>query len=199
MKHPRFNLDPALYTATLAVAILVLAGPAAGQQTNAHAGHAMSMPEEGVRAELIQDLDQLEEKYLALSEAMAGEYLWRPADGVRSVSEVFMHVAASNFMIPAMAGIDPPSSLPGGSAAAMEGITDPAEVQDALAHSIRHVRHAIARTPDAELDADATLFGRESTKRAVLMLLVTHMHEHLGQSVAYARTVGVTPPWSGGG
>jgi uncharacterized damage-inducible protein DinB len=28
------------------------------------------------------------------------------------------------------------------------------------------------------------------------MALVSHEHEHLGQMIAYARSNGVTPPWS---
>jgi hypothetical protein len=30
----------------------------------------------------------------------------------------------------------------------------------------------------------------------VLLQLLAHMNEHLGQSTAYARMNGVTPPWS---
>jgi hypothetical protein len=32
----------------------------------------------------------------------------------------------------------------------------------------------------------------------VLTLLVSHLHEHLGQAIAYARMNGVAPPWSEG-
>jgi hypothetical protein len=28
------------------------------------------------------------------------------------------------------------------------------------------------------------------------MRILVHMHEHLGQSIAYARMNGITPPWS---
>jgi hypothetical protein len=33
-------------------------------------------------------------------------------------------------------------------------------------------------------------------KRGVFMLLAAHLHEHLGQSIAYARINGIAPPWS---
>jgi hypothetical protein len=37
---------------------------------------------------------------VALAEAIpAGKYAWRPAPGVRSTSEVFMHIAISNFVL----------------------------------------------------------------------------------------------------
>ena len=51
-------------------------------------------------------------------------------------------------------------------------------------------------TPDSELDAMTNMFGNQVTKRTVMSVMVSHMHEHLGQSIAYARTNGVVPPWS---
>ena len=60
-------------------------------------------------------------------------------------------------------------------------------------------REAIAAVSDASLDDPTKLFGRDTTKRAAMLMYVTHMHEHLGQSVAYARSNGVVPPWSAGG
>lgn len=158
----------------------------------------------GLRAELIQDVEQLEQKFVGLAAAMTEHYGYRPGEGVRSASEVFMHVAAANFMLPTMAGVQPPEAYRAASmeegmarARAMEQVTDAAEVQKALSESFAHVRHAIAAVPDAELDAATQLFGRETTKRRVLTLIVSHLHEHLGQSIAYARASGVTPPWSG--
>jgi uncharacterized damage-inducible protein DinB len=169
--------------------VAVATAPAVARQ---HDHGAMAMPESGLRAELIRDLDQLEQKYVALAAAMTGHYGWRPGDGVRSVSEVFMHVAGANFMLPSMAGIDAPAAAAG----ATETEVDPARVQELLAHSFRHARHSIAHVPDAQLDDEIRMFGRPATKRALLVLLVAHMHEHLGQAIAYARVNGVTPPWS---
>lgn len=177
---------------------LVMAGPAAAQGHEGHGAVSEGMhaapPSEGLRAELIQDIEQVESKYLGLARAMAGKYDWRPGENVRSVGEVFAHVAQANFMIPGMVGVE----------AAMAGdMSDlarrsEADITQALEHSFRHARHAIADVPDGELDAMVMMFGRDATKRQVLTLLVTHMHEHLGQSIAYARTNGVTPPWSAG-
>jgi uncharacterized damage-inducible protein DinB len=194
VRYPSFT-GTALAAAALTI---VLAGPLEARQ---HAHHSMEVPETGLRAEFIRDVDQLERKYLGLAEAMAGRYDWRPGEGVRSVSEVLMHVAAANFMIPTTIGIDPPppERLPAADMRAMEAVSDQAEVKAALEHSFRHLRHAIARTPDEALDDAVMLFGRSATKRGTLLLIVTHMHEHLGQLVAYARTNGVTPPWSAAG
>jgi uncharacterized damage-inducible protein DinB len=38
------------------------------------------------------------------------------------------------------------------------------------------------------------VFGRDMTKQGALMLILENQHEHLGQSIAYARTNGVVPP-----
>ena len=185
--------------APLALLAVLSAAPAAAQE---HGGHDMEamLPSAGLRAELIQDIEGLERKYVALAEAMTQEqYGWRPAEGVRSVSEVFTHVAGANFMIPSMVGVQAehaPAKFQGRDFE--RTVTDKAEVIDGLKHAFRHAKHAIAMTPDADLDTQVRMFGSDATKRQVLTLLVTHMHEHLGQAIAYARTNGVTPPWSGG-
>lgn len=171
-----------------------------------HEGHNMALPTTGLRAELGRDVEALERKYLGLAEVMQAKYSWRPGAGVRSVSEVFMHVASSNFMLMGMVGIKPPADVP--SANTMEEmvkvmqdyekITDPAEVKKFLQHSFTHVKHGLAMIPDDRLESTVKLFGRDATVRNALFTLTTHMHEHLGQSIAYARTNGVVPPWSGG-
>jgi uncharacterized damage-inducible protein DinB len=40
------------------------------------------------------------------------------------------------------------------------------------------------------------LFGRDASVRLAMMLTIEHNSEHLGQSIAYARMNGITPPWS---
>jgi uncharacterized damage-inducible protein DinB len=108
-----------------------------------------------------------------------------------------------------MIGIDPPAGFAPASSALPDMIAkmqelekpgDEAKVKETMRHSFMHAKHAIARTPDSELEGVMIkLFGRDATKRAALNLLVNHMHEHLGQSIAYARVNGVVPPWSAGG
>lgn len=172
-------------------AVLMLstfAVPVVAQEPGQHA----EAPSEGLRAELIQDVQQLQERYVGLAQAMTGKFDWRPGDGVRSVGEVFGHVANANFMIPSMAGAER-----GMADRNFEQETDESAIVEGLEHSFTHAVHSIASIPDSELDAKVTMFGREATKRQVLTLLVTHMHEHLGQAIAYARTNDVTPPWSG--
>lgn len=193
--------------------VVVLAAPALAQQGAGHgqahgrAGdHAGAMPAAGLRAELIRDIEGLERKYLALADAMAGKYGWRPGDGVRSVGEVFAHVAGANMMIPTFFGVQPPERYAAADTRQLmaklqelEKLTDEAAVKEALRHSFMHAKHAVAMVPDDQLEAMTKMFGQDATKRAAMTLLVTHMHEHLGQSIAYARTNGVVPPWSAAG
>lgn len=148
---------------------------------------------------LLNDVATLEQKLVGLAEAVPAEdYGWAPSDEVRSVGRVYAHVAGANMMLPGMfgyaaptdMGIENPPQNP-------EEVTDKAQIVAMLKASFPHVREVISGTSDADLDREINLFGQPATVRDFLVLLVTHMHEHLGQSIAYARSVGVTPPWSG--
>lgn len=186
----------------VAVLAALVAAPMSAQEHGHPAGHSdMKVPSTGLRAELIKDIEQLESKYIGLAEAVpTDKYGWRPGEGVRSVSEVFAHIAGANFMIPSMAGVQAEHTPPKFQSRDFEKtVTDKAELIEAMKMSFMHAKHAIAMTPDSELDTMTKMFGQDATKRQVLTLLVTHMHEHLGQAIAYARTNGVAPPWSGGG
>jgi uncharacterized damage-inducible protein DinB len=149
-------------------------------------------------AELLEDLAGIEEKYVSLAEALpANAYTWRPAEGVRSVSEVFMHVAGANYLFPQFFGTPAPSTAPPRDAE--KSWTDKQQVVSALKESFAHLRGAIERLQDESLRQTVKMFGQDVTTRKALLVTFTHLHEHLGQSIAYARTNKVTPPWSGGG
>jgi hypothetical protein len=38
--------------------------------------------------------------------------------------------------------------------------------------------------------------GPDANDGDVIYLMIVHNHEHLGQTIAYARLNGVTPPWT---
>jgi uncharacterized damage-inducible protein DinB len=148
----------------------------------------------GIRAELLKQVKDAEKKIVDLAEAMPQEkYRWRPMEGVRSVSEVYMHVVGANYFLPSFAGVKPPEGL---SRDMEKTVTEKAKVVEMLRRSFDHVRKAIMSESDADLDKPAKLFGQETTVRDVLLTTVVHMHEHLGQSIAYARMNGVVPPWT---
>jgi uncharacterized damage-inducible protein DinB len=147
----------------------------------------------GFRGLFLKQLEDVQGKVVGLAEAMPQEkYSWRPADGVRSVAEVFTHIASANFFLPTFIGVKPPATF----SPAIAKETDKAKVVDALKSSFEHVRQVALNMPDADLEKPVKLFGQDTTYEGVLFLIANHMHEHLGQSIAYARTNGVVPPWS---
>ncbi len=150
--------------------------------------------EKGVQSEIIFWIADAEKKLTALAEAMPAEkYGWRPMEGVRSVSEVYMHTVVGNFNIPRLIGIDPPIQLESGIEITMK---DKAKIIELMKQSFEHAKKAVMEIPVADLDKMTKIFRGEGTQRQVLLLLATHSHEHLGQSIAYARMNGVAPPWS---
>ena len=152
----------------------------------------------GFRADAVADLKEVGEKVESLAAAMpADKYTWSPGKGVRSVGEVYMHIAGSAYFILKMAGVQIPAGMGGESEDAMlKDATDKAKVADALKQSLAFLNQTITNTPDSELDKQVKMFGQDMTMRGVLMLCVNHVHEHLGQEIAYARMNGVVPPWS---
>jgi uncharacterized damage-inducible protein DinB len=147
----------------------------------------------GFQAETIGQMNSAAKKLIALAEAMPeNTLLWRPSDKVRSSSEVFMHIAQANYFILGIAGAEVPTDLPKG----MEKITGKAEIVAHLKRSFEHSNAAIKKMSDDDLAKSVKLFGNDSTKRGVLLLLSVHAHEHLGQVIAYARMNNLTPPWA---
>jgi len=141
------------------------------------------------------------EKLEALAEAIPEEsYGWRPGEGVRSVGEVFIHVAADNYLLPAILGVEAPAetgiTMDYATVQAYEAqILSKTEIVANLRASFDHLEAAVASTR-TDLDRTATAFGTEFTAAGLWTMAVTHLHEHLGQGIAYARSNGVVPPWS---
>jgi uncharacterized damage-inducible protein DinB len=177
------------------IATLVLAGGLLAPLT-ALAVDASIVPPPGLRADIVANLRDASGKVVELAGAMpAKKWTWRPMKGVRSVAEVNLHLAASNYFLAAYLGAKPP--MPLDDLQKLEGSgRSPAETERLLRESFEFVEAAIAAVPDAELGEAVTLFGRPSTKQNVMLAALSHAHEHLGQAIAYARTCGVVPPWT---
>ena len=186
-------------------AAIALAAPAAAQQ-HAHADHgdhhSMTAP---IIAALSGDIEQVEQKLVALAEAIPEDrWGWRPAEGVRSIGEVFMHVAADNYYIPVLAGAPAPAETgvtrEYQSAVAYESRPmNKAQTIAALRASFAHVQTVLGEVDHEGLMANHDFFGNQMSGTQVWVLAATHLHEHLGQLIAYARSNGITPPWSRGG
>jgi uncharacterized damage-inducible protein DinB len=144
----------------------------------------------GMQAAFAKDAGTLSDKFTGLARVMSGKYDWKPGQGVRSVSDVFNLIVMENGML---AGVISGTPSPGGRPAP---ITDPDKLQEALKTSYANLQKAITGLSDNDLQASVKLFGRDMTKQSALMLLLEDQHEHLGQSIAYARSNGVVPPWS---
>src|SRR5262249_10166085 len=144
------------------------------------------------RKEYLDILNDAGEKLMQLAQAVPpNKYTWRPAPGVRSFSEVFLHVAGGNFMIPRPVGVQPPADLNMQDPRNFDkSTTDKTKVIELLKKSFEHARRG-GEIPQADLEKTTQWFGgRQITYRAVLFFLATHAHEHLGQSIAYARMNG---------
>ena len=135
---------------------------------------------------------QVGDRMIALAKAIPAErYTWRPASGVRSVSEVLMHIAAANFGSAKAVGAPMPADLPQD----LSKVTRKDEVLALLESSYRLARGAAKNL--ATMDLSQPLPGGSGMSlRASLFGFVEHQAEHLGQLIAYARGLGVTPPWS---
>jgi uncharacterized damage-inducible protein DinB len=179
--------------ATLAV-LAILVSVTALAQTGAQAPPPASAA--SFLTDYLSDVDGVSKKLVDLAGAVPAEkYAWRPAPGVRSVSEVYMHVVGANYMLPSFLG----AKMPEGFDRTMEKtVTDKAKVIEWLKKSIENAKATASGISDADLNKMVKAFGRDLTQRRVLMIIQTHMHEHLGQSIAYARSNGITPPWSEG-
>jgi uncharacterized damage-inducible protein DinB len=152
---------------------------------------------------LLRDVQAVEEKMMGLADAIPeSAYGWRPSEGVRSVGEVWMHVAADNYFLPTPLGIAAPeaSGIKAGdypSVQAFENRTaTKAEAVQAMRESFVHLRQAMERTDDAALARQVSLFGMDMNGQDLWLMTVMHLHEHLGQAIAYARSNNIVPPWS---
>jgi uncharacterized damage-inducible protein DinB len=135
---------------------------------------------------------------ISLAEAIpADKYGWRPAPGVRSVSEVFMHIAIANFYLLSVTGPKMPADLTSND---MEkAVTAKADVIGLLKRSLDAVKTARAQLKPGDLQRKVKIGGKETTVDAMYLRIIIHDNEHMGQLVAYARMNGIAPPWSQAG
>jgi uncharacterized damage-inducible protein DinB len=149
----------------------------------------------GYRSEVLSEVIVQGDKFVRLAEAIpADKYTWRPGPEVRSISEVLLHVAGANYQLYNMVGTKPPEGIEFKDFA--KSTTDKAKIVATLKDSFAHAKKAITAMPDADLDKSMNWFGGKNTERGILLFITRHGSEHLGQSIAYARMVNVTPPWT---
>ena len=140
------------------------------------------------------DLQGSAKKIIDLAEAVpADDYNWRPEEGVRSVAEVYVHIAMSTYFFLSYLGAKMPKDFDQN---AEKNMTDKKDIVNFLKQSFDDAQKFLSGYSDTDYDTMVELpFGKFS-KKQLLMLTATHAHEHLGQSIAYARTNHIVPPWS---
>ena len=132
---------------------------------------------------------------IALADATPVEkFTWRPAPGVRSMSEVYMHIAVANFWLLSVTG----PKMPAGVEARdfEKTVTAKAAVIDWLKRSLDAVKTARAGLQPGGLQRQVKVAGRDATVDGMYLRIIIHANEHMGQLVAYARMNGIVPPWS---
>jgi uncharacterized damage-inducible protein DinB len=134
---------------------------------------------------------------ISLAEAIpADKYGWRPGPGVRSVSEVIMHIAQSNYVLLGVTGPKLPPELEGSDVE--KKIVSKPEVVAYLRRSLEAVKTARAQLKPGDLNRKVNVFSKTADVDGMYLRIICHDNEHMGQLIAYARVNGIVPPWSAG-
>lgn len=135
------------------------------------------------------------EKVISLAEAIPeSDYSWSPAEGIRDVKGVVLHIVGANYFFPSVAGVEVPEGIDPRN---LDNSIDSKEAAiKILKESYEHMMGAINSVPDAKLNETFDFYGTEMTIRQALLLAYGHCEEHMGQLIAYARSNNIAPPWS---
>jgi len=144
--------------------------------------------------DFLKRYDRLSSRIVSLCSKMTQRQLdWRPTPAVKSMIEVLGHLNATQWRLASFTGTAVPSDL---DLKALEKLTEKSAVLTALKRSNAHARATVAALDNAAMERSAEVWGRPSTVRFAVLLIVAHQAEHLGQAIAYGRSQGVVPPWS---
>jgi len=152
--------------------------------------------------EFVGQIVYVQGKVLQLAEAVPqADYTWRPEEGVRSVSEVYLHFAFANYLTVTITGGTVPEEagfeMDFSKAHAWDTqTTDKTEIMEKVSESFETLKERVGKLTEEDLNREVEVFGMTMTIRNFMITMIGHTHEHLGQSIAYARTNHVTPPWS---
>ncbi len=147
----------------------------------------------GYRSEVIAEVMIQESEFVRLAEAIPAEkYTWRPSPDVRTIAQVFLHASAANYNLYKLVGTPTPADV--NTKTLEDSTTDKPKVIATLKASYAHAKAAIRAMPDGDLEKSLDWNGGRITERGVLLYIVQHIAQHLGQQIAYARSVGVVPP-----
>src|ERR1039457_1870211 len=157
--------------------------------------HAQVDPLEGVWQGYDGEWLHVSRQLVALAEAIPAEkFAWRPGPGVRSTSEVFMHIAIANFGLLDFTGVKMPADLK--SPDLEKSVTAKADVINWLKRSLDAVKNAHANIKPADLPRKVKVDKYDATVDGMYPRTTAHPNDHWGKRVPDARVKGVVPPWS---
>lgn len=141
---------------------------------------------------LSTDVGTLADKFTGIARVMDGKYDYKPNPAVRSTAEVLSMIVMENGMLNATLTGAPPAPRPAAGAPAPTA----AKMMDSLKETYATLKKTIEGMSDADMNATVKFFGRDTTKRSAIIMLLGDQHEHLGQMITYSRSNGIVPPWS---
>ena len=204
-RHPGITYNPAVSLQTqpveafmqrlTALFLIVMAISAARAPAQVYPYRDGTPGVTGYRSEVMAEVMIQESEFVRLAEAIpADKYTWRPSPDVRTIAEVFLHASAANYNLYSLVGTPTPANVD--TKTLEQSTTDKAKVIATLKASYAHAKGAILAMPDADLEKTLKWNGGTITERGVLLFIVQHIAQHLGQQIAYARSIGVPPPWT---
>jgi uncharacterized damage-inducible protein DinB len=152
--------------------------------------------------EFVGQIEFVQGRITQLADAVPqSAYEWRPEDGVRSVSEVYLHTAFSNYMTVIITGGTVSKDIGFEMDFSKEKVwdtqtTDKTVILEKVNESFTILKERISNLTEEDLNREVEFFGMKMSTRNFIITMIGHLHEHLGQSIAYARINDVTPPWS---
>jgi len=148
-----------------------------------------------IKGQAAVDLKDLQKKFNDLATAIPAEkYGWRPAEGVRSIGEVYLHITQANYAFTKFIGANPPVDF--NTKDFEKSTTDKAKIIEQMNASFDYARDVIEKLSNADLQKPLKQFGPDANWGDIVYIIAAHDHEHLGQSIAYARVNGIVPPWT---
>ena len=180
---------------TCCLAMLVSAATLSWSQPGDTAAPDHTAPSYDMKAQSLLDLERVQKRFVDLANAIpADKFAWRPSADARSFAEVFLHTAGERYAILKMMGAAAPEGF---DAKAFEkSTTDKDRIIAELNKSWDFTKSTIGGMSNAEFAKLLPKLGPQANAGDVVYILVADAHEHLGQSVAYARVNGVVPPWT---
>ncbi len=183
----------------LAAAVLAAAFGTAGSASAQEMAGGMQMS--AMKDAQISDLKTMKGKFASLGDAFSDAQLdWRPMEGVRSVKDVLVLMAAEGNLFPTMWGDKPAMGAGENFRAEMGrlGAMDKAGLLAEVGKAFDNIIGSADRMSSEDRMKPVKFFGEDTNAAGALFMAQSDMHEHLGQLIAYARTNKIVPPWSRG-